>query len=195
MSIYLFFYLFIYLCILSFIYSFIHLFICLFIYSYIYLFIHLFFYLFIYFLFIHIVIYSFIFYLFIYLFIYLFFHLFICLFTYSYIYLSQALRIKRICSQNNELDIQCEKLKQQFVKRGYKLEEIQDQINKAVTLKREDTLKLIKHDKNNTNHIPFITTFNLTLPPITEIIHKRWDIQKLKPNLEDIRKPRNANIP
>ena len=99
---------------------------------------------------------------------------------------SQALRLKRICLQNNELDIQCERLKQQFVKRGYKLEEIHDQINKAATLKREDTLKLTKHDKNNTNRIPFITTFNSTLPPIKEIIHKRWDMLKLKPNLDDI---------
>ena len=85
---------------------------------------------------------------------------------------SQALRLNRICSQKNELDIQCEKLKQQFIKRGYHLKEVHDQINKAVTLKREDTLKLTKHDKNNTNRIPFITTFNSTLPPITEIIHK-----------------------
>jgi len=80
----------------------------------------------------------------------------------------------------NELDIQCEKLKQQFLKRGYKLEEINDQIYKAVTL------KLTKHDKNNTNRIPFINTFNSTLPPIKEIIHKRWDILKQKPNIEDI---------
>jgi len=99
---------------------------------------------------------------------------------------SQALRLNRICSQKNELDLQCEKLKQQFVKRGYNLKEVHDQINKAVTLKREDTLKLTKHDKNNTNRIPFITTFNSTLPPITDIIHKHWDILKLKPNLEDI---------
>ena len=67
---------------------------------------------------------------------------------------SQALRLRRICSQNNEIDIPCEKLKQQFVKRGYNLEEVQNQINKAVTLKREDTLKLTKHDKNNTNRYP-----------------------------------------
>ena len=50
---------------------------------------------------------------------------------------------------------------------------------------RDDTLKLTNKNKIRTNRIPFITTFNLTLPPITNIIHKHWDILKLKPNLTD----------
>ena len=98
---------------------------------------------------------------------------------------SQALRLKRICSQNNELNMHCENLKGQFVARGYKPEAIEDQLNKAAALKREETLKLTYNDKNSTNRILFITTFNMTLPPITNIIHKRWDILKLKPNLKD----------
>ena len=98
---------------------------------------------------------------------------------------SQALRLKRICSQNNELNIHCEKLKRQFIARGYKPDIIKDKVHKVVALKREDTLKLTNNDKNNTSRIPSITTFNMTLPPITNIIHKRWDILKLKPNLKD----------
>ena len=54
---------------------------------------------------------------------------------------SQALRIRRISSQNNELNTNNEKLRKQFITRGYKPEVIEDQINKAVALKREDTLR------------------------------------------------------
>ena len=95
---------------------------------------------------------------------------------------SQALRIRRISSQNNELNTNNEKLRKQFITRGFKPEVIEDQINKAVALKREDTLKFTSN-KHRTNRIPFITTFNMTLPPIANIIQKRWNILKLNPNL------------
>ena len=97
---------------------------------------------------------------------------------------SQALRLRRICSDNNELSKHNHKLKQQFIARGYSQTLVDNQIKKAVAIPREDTLKLTT--KERTNHIPLVTTFNNTLPPIAKIIRDRWDILKLKPNLKDI---------
>ena len=97
---------------------------------------------------------------------------------------SQALRIRRICSQNSDLIIHSEKLKKQFKARGYKDTLVEEQIKKAVTINREDTLKLT--DRYLVNRIPLVTTFNITLPPINNILHKRWEILRLKPHLNNI---------
>ena len=97
---------------------------------------------------------------------------------------SQALRLRRICSENNEFIKHSDKLKQQFTARGYSQTLVENQIKKAIAIPREATLKLAKKEK--INRIPFVTTFNNTLPPLAQIIRNRWDILKLKPNLKDI---------
>ena len=97
---------------------------------------------------------------------------------------SQALRIRRICSQNDELITQSDNLNRLFIAQGYKLSLVEEQINKAITKDRKDTLNLTH--KKKTNRIPLITTFNRTLPPITSILHNRWNILQLKPHLKDI---------
>ena len=97
---------------------------------------------------------------------------------------SQALRLRRICSENNEFIRHSDKLKQQFTARGYSQTLVENQIKKAIAIPREATLKLAKKEK--INRIPFVTTFNNTLPPLAQIIRNRWDILKLKPNLKDI---------
>ena len=111
---------------------------------------------------------------------------------------SQALRLRRICSDNNELNKHSDKLKQQFIARGYSQTLVDNQIKKAIDIPRKDTLKLT--NKERSNRIPLVTTFNNTLPPMAQIIQKRWDILKLKPNLKEIfqepgmiayRRPRN----
>ena len=97
---------------------------------------------------------------------------------------SQALRIRRICSQNDELITQSDNLNRLFIARGYKPSLVEEQINKAITKDRQDTLNLTH--KKKTNRIPLISTFNRTLPPITSILHNRWNILQLKPHLKDI---------
>ena len=97
---------------------------------------------------------------------------------------SQALRLRRICSEYNEFIKHSDKLKQQFTARGYSQTLVENQIKKAIAISREATLKLAT--KERINRIPFVTTFNNTLPPLAQIIRNRWDILKLKPNLKDI---------
>ena len=97
---------------------------------------------------------------------------------------SQALRLRRICSENNKFIKHSDKLKEQFTARGYSQTLVENQIKKAIAIPREAILKLAKKEK--INRISFVTTFNNTLPPLAQIIQNRWDILKLKPNLKDI---------
>ena len=97
---------------------------------------------------------------------------------------SQALRLRRICSDSNEFKKHCETLTENFKARGYAEDLINKQIEKASLVPRENTLELTP--KKHSNRIPFITTFNDTLPPLSNIIKNRWDIIKLQPELKDI---------
>ena len=97
---------------------------------------------------------------------------------------SLAIRLRRICTDNNALRLQSDKLRQQFLARGYSHTLIEDQINKAISIPRQETLKL--KPKKKLNRIPLVTTFNNTLPPLAQIIKNRWDILKVNPNLKDI---------
>ena len=97
---------------------------------------------------------------------------------------SQALRIRRICSETTELNKHNNKLAAQFSARGYSETLIKKQIDRAVTTPREDTLQLTH--KQKTNRIPLITTFHDSLPPLSRIIQNRWDILTLKPEFKEI---------
>ena len=41
-------------------------------------------------------------------------------------------------------------------------------------------------DKKKSDRIPFITTYNRTLPPISHILRKHWDILKIDPELQNL---------
>ena len=98
--------------------------------------------------------------------------------------LSQALRIRRICSEDSELTKNMDKLITHFTTRGYKHQTVRELTLKAMSIPREDTLKLTC--KPTSNRIPLITTFNSSLPPLSSIIHKRWGTLKLKPHLSTL---------
>ena len=71
---------------------------------------------------------------------------------------SQALRIKGICSKEDDYREGITKLKQQFMERGYKESELQLSLNKEDCINRDDIFKYRKKssDDNNT----FITTLS-----------------------------------
>ena len=97
---------------------------------------------------------------------------------------SQALRIRRICSNEEHYRERCSELVDNFTSRGYKLENIQSQVVKASSISREQALK--SSDKKKSDRIPFITTYNRTLPPISHILRKHWDILKIDPELQNL---------
>ena len=113
---------------------------------------------------------------------------------------SQALRIKRICSEEHEMRHQFNVLKSKLLKRGYDSITIDLQIAKTNLVKREqllmETTKELIEPK-----VPFITTFNKSLPNIRDKIDSHWDKLQINPKIKDIfrNKPvvayrRNRNI-
>ena len=96
---------------------------------------------------------------------------------------SQALRVKRICSTNNELHQSCKSLQEKFINRGYSEEGVSKQINKAKEKPRRDTLT--QKTRKKCNRIPFVTAFNRTLPPVAKIMRTIWELLHLSPKTKN----------
>ena len=88
---------------------------------------------------------------------------------------SQALRIKRLCSDNEEYTSSTELLVRSFISRGYDHEKVVMQIGKVDDTSRDELLKP-DAKKIRKNRTPFITNYNRTLPPIGKIVRKNWNI-------------------
>ena len=97
---------------------------------------------------------------------------------------SQALRIKRSCSSQQEFLNHTGKMIKQFQKRGYDILFIEQQINKANLQEREQLLKEKK--KETATNIPLSLKCNRRLPKIREIFMKHWHLPHIKPNLAEI---------
>ena len=97
---------------------------------------------------------------------------------------SQALRIKRICSSQQEFLNYTVKMINQFQKRGYNRLLIEQQIDKGNLQEREQLLKEKK--KETATNIPLSLKYNRTLPKVKEIVMKRWHLLHINPNLAEI---------
>ena len=97
---------------------------------------------------------------------------------------SQSLRIKRICSSQQEFLNHTAKMINQFQKSGYDRSLIEQQINKSNLQGREQLLKAKK--KETATNIPLSLKYNRTLPKIKEIVMKPWNLLHIKPNLAEI---------
>ena len=96
----------------------------------------------------------------------------------------QALRVRRICTENEDLHRNCIEMKEDFIRRGYHEREVVTQIQKAKELPRETALT--SKPKQPLSRIPLVLTFNPTLPPIMDVIKKHWNVLQSNPNLREI---------
>ena len=112
---------------------------------------------------------------------------------------SQALRIRRICSEDSEFNKHSENLIDKLVDRGYDKKKVQHQIEKAKETKRIDLLtSKVKTPKAN----PILAvTYNKNLPNLKEAIDDNWNILSINPTIAPIftEKPiiafrRNTNL-
>ena len=81
---------------------------------------------------------------------------------------SLALRLRRICSTDETFKIRSTELTTYLLKRGYKRNFVTKQIQRAADILRTHTLQPKQTDKPK--RIPFITTYNPSLPSIFNII-------------------------
>ena len=89
----------------------------------------------------------------------------------------QALRVRRICSEEKDYHESLKQLKSKFMKRGYPPYVVDNQFNKLKDLQRKDLLQY--KDKNPTFKIHFSVTYNKTLPNIKETINNNWNLLKI----------------
>ena len=87
---------------------------------------------------------------------------------------SLALRIRRICSTDNNFKQRTNELLEFHCQCSHKRNYVKTQINKAFNAPRKNTL-YYKHKKSN-NRTVFVTTYNPSLPNFNNIIKKYYSI-------------------
>ena len=87
---------------------------------------------------------------------------------------SLALRLRRICSTDETFSTRAAQLTTYLLKRGYNRDLVTEQVQRAANIPRIQTLQT--KDVNKPKRIPFITTFNPSLPHISNIIKKHYNL-------------------
>ena len=95
---------------------------------------------------------------------------------------SQALRIRKICSNENTFNERTMELSKHLQTRGYRNEPVSLAISKARDIPREDLLKY-KFKTETKDRIPFVITYHPKLPNIRNTIDKQWHIIDKSKNL------------
>ena len=88
---------------------------------------------------------------------------------------SLALRLHRICSTDELFSLRTKEMKQHLLNSGYTKGCINDAINKASTVTREDSLKE-KIEQQKLQRVPFVITYNPILPSIPKLLKKSHTI-------------------
>ena len=111
---------------------------------------------------------------------------------------SQALRIKRICSERENLSLRTEQLKYHLSRRGYSEQLLDSEINRAINTSTDSSSS--RSNRRNSNRVPLVVTYHPNLPRLEKTIrryhHILQDSDRLRqafPSLPIIafRRPRN----
>ena len=87
---------------------------------------------------------------------------------------SLTLRLRRICSNDTTFKKRTNELLTYLTNRGYKRKHVRNEIRKASTTTRQDSLKT--KQKRHNNRTPFVVTYNPCLPQITTILKQHHHI-------------------
>ena len=94
---------------------------------------------------------------------------------------SQALRIKRICSNEQTTNKRLGELKCHLKKRGCNNASINHCFNKASGIDRKDLIQY--KEKNANNRVPFVITYHPALSNLSSIAHEHWTTIQKHPEL------------
>ena len=123
--------------------------------------------------------------------------------TFASIIFSQALRYKRICCDEKELNLQLTTLKNAFTALEYKSKTVKNEIIKAMSIPREALLKY--QTKSKSDCTPLVFTYHPHLRPMNKIVitNKTKSLLNKDPHLNQIfstpplisyRQPRNLKL-
>ena len=86
----------------------------------------------------------------------------------------QAMRVKRICTEEEDFQAGLSKLKKDFQTRGYKEPLLEEQFAKVRNIDRKQLLTY--NEKKGTDKIKFITKYNRSLPNIRTVMESNWHL-------------------
>ena len=100
---------------------------------------------------------------------------------------SQILRLKRICTKNDDFIKHTRDMKTYFKRQGYSDKLFDNAFDKVKDLDRHTLL----HGERHVNHdttipIPLITTYGTGMPNITQIMRKHWPILMSSPLVKEV---------
>ena len=100
---------------------------------------------------------------------------------------SQMLRLRRLCSDETDFDMQADNMTTFFKERGYPSNITTTALQRCLTITREDSLKPKERDAtNNFQRTPLVLTYHPTIAPVSEIIMRNWKIISEHPSTRDI---------
>ena len=112
---------------------------------------------------------------------------------------SQALRLRRICSEEQVFKNRTRELKQHFLSRGYKEQHLNKQIQRALNTSREACLQS-KQNREKSARVPLVVTYHPILPSFHTTAKKHLPILQASVRLREafryppliaFRRPRN----
>lgn len=95
---------------------------------------------------------------------------------------SQALRLKRICSNNEHFEERTGELVKHLAARGYDTKSSERDVQRAHNINRKDCLQ--PKPKRKTDRIPLVLTYNPSLPPIGHIMREHHHILHTSERME-----------
>ena len=98
---------------------------------------------------------------------------------------SLALRIVRICSEQESCDQRLAELREMLLDRNYKPKIIDAAIKKAKDIPRNEALKRVVKNKSSDRAV-FVVRYDPGLPSVTKIVHKHWRSLKTDPHMKEI---------
>ena len=114
---------------------------------------------------------------------------------------SHALRIKRICSEDDEFEHSINELQKKIEERDYNRTQIERQLDRAINKNHNDLSPQPLSTKRINKKIQLITTYNRTLPNLHKAVEKHWHLLKVNNEISKVftEKPiiayrRNKNI-
>ena len=84
---------------------------------------------------------------------------------------SQALRLRRICSEDQHLQKWTRELKRHLIKRGYREQQLDNEIHRALAISRENCLQS-RPNQDRSARIPLVVTYHPILPNLQSITRR-----------------------
>ena len=96
---------------------------------------------------------------------------------------SQATRIRRICTTDEDFWIHANKLKHDLTNRGYSESTISREIERAAEIERATLLRY--KERPISKRIPLIVEYNKNLPKFKEILEDKWHHLEINPTVKE----------